>query len=1007
MFIIYGANGWIEEKIQNELKRLNVEIYLSEGSLDNIFLLDKEIYEIKPTNIINFEKGNSIHSLSLAIICKKYNIHFTNIKNITEYDDKNIDQLLLYFENVLNINIYNPISSDLNPDNFLMKMMKYEKMENLLNSFAILEEIIPLLCQMSINKETGPLCLSNEGTIEKTEIVKIFKEILNFDVDLNFTIQKKLKEPNTIKLLSKYKVSHISSLIKNTIQNFKANLEHLRKIQIENYTIVVGGEFELPTDEMVTEFLCIMKDSNADILSPVIHQNEKLVYYGGIVCKHKVLLIDEKFIPFHDCKNYKNSFNYVKSTMLFYPRYFIVKTELINTINILNVDVNQILPYSIKVTPFTHVKRKINIECKFSNMDKVDIFNFEIPCVKEFLNFNLCFGITPLKIQNRKFLDNNLKYVLIVEPDLLRPDKDCGSIYTLNLIKLLIENKIQVHFLPINFCYEEKYVQILQKMGVYVNYNSFNDVTAYLSVNCNVYENIFVCRFNVMNEIYDKIRNYCSQSKIIYVTVDLQSLRTSRFYELVKRQDFDANLMQDTLKLKELSYIKRCDYALVVSTFEQSYLRNEGINNFILFPICYEKEFVKQRLSEKTDGFYFIGSRHDPNIDAVNYFLKYIYHQILKIQSIPFYIFGSCVKGIVPDLLKPYGNLIKGTEYISDEDLKTFLNGVRLNIIPLRFGAGVKGKLLQSLNLGIPTITTDVGVEGTVFEDQKHLFILNLDDENYASKFVSIYNNIDLLDRISQHGKEAFDTNYSLEKGNDYMLQLLTKLEKKEIIVKQKICVIFNTFDKPEIIKSLKNYLQSIDGNTLFDFFLVNNGEKVLDSTFDEFNPLQGDNSTNEFSGIQKCINMLIDTHKISDYHAFIFCNDTIALHFPLSFMYTVSKAEIEIVCRNRYAMGCVDSFNKNFQLDNFTLKEWYRAFFIMLNANVFKEMNYKYLYYKVENVYENEDFKIHVDEHLKMELKKILSTERYKNRNDLNKKYTCIFNEYRLSYEIQKKLHD
>jgi hypothetical protein len=334
MFIIYGANGWIGEKIQNELKCLNVDFYLSEVLLDNIFLLDKEIYEIKPTNIINFEKRNSIHSLSLAIICKKYNIHFTNIKNITEYDNDIINQLFLYFENVLNVNIYNPISSDLNPDNFLMKMVKYEKMENLLNSFAILEEIIPLLCQMIINKETGPLCLSNEGTIEKAEFVKMYKKILNLDIDLNFTTHEKSKEPNTIKLLLKYKVSHISSLIKNTIQNFKANLEHLRKIQIENYTLFVGGEFELPTEEIVTEFLCIMKDSNADILSPVIHQKEKLVYYGGIVCKHKVLIIDEKFIPFHDCKNYKNSFNYVKSTMLFYPRYFIVKNELINTINI-------------------------------------------------------------------------------------------------------------------------------------------------------------------------------------------------------------------------------------------------------------------------------------------------------------------------------------------------------------------------------------------------------------------------------------------------------------------------------------------------------------------------------------------------------------------------------------------------------------------------------------------------------------------------------------------------
>ena len=78
-----------------------------------------------------------------------------------------------------------------------------------------------------------------------------------------------------------------------------------------------------------------------------------------------------------------------------------------------------------------------------------------------------------------------------------------------------------------------------------------------------------------------------------------------------------------------------------------------------------------------------------------------------------------------------------------------------------------------------------------------------------------------------------------------------------------------------------------------------------------------------------------------------------------------------------------------------------------MINAEIFKDMNYEFFYYQLEDVFfEDEKLKINIDIELKKELDKILSAERYKGRADLNKKYCCIFNEFRFSHEIKNAIN-
>jgi hypothetical protein len=258
------------------------------------------------------------------------------------------------------------------------------------------------------------------------------------------------------------------------------------------------------------------------------------------------------------------------------------------------------------------------------------------------------------------------------------------------------------------------------------------------------------------------------------------------------------------------------------------------------------------------------------------------------------------------------------------------------------------------------------------------------------------------LDKLALNVKRNFEENYSLNQGDKYTTNLIEILDNRENVRKPKVCVIFNTFNKPEVIKLLKTYLSSMEGNAEFEYYLVNNGMTVLDNSFDEFNPMDGDNTMNEFSGIQKCLDMLQSTKRVEEYDSFILCNDTISFHFPLSFFYNISREEIDITCRNRYVVGCVDSFGESYSVDNFTMRDWYRAFFVMINAGIMRDINYKFWNYRLGDVFDDGKLKLKIDPELKKKIDKILGDERYKNRTDMDKKFCCIMNEYRFSHEIR-----
>ena len=241
-FLIFGTNGWIGGKVYNYLKNNNYNVEVGNSRVENVKDLENEIIQKKPTHIISligrthgtyqdeyigtidylekpgkvFEnvRDNLYSPMVLSLLSKKHNFHFTYLgtgcifqfdeehpfgKEENGFDEESLpnffgssysivkgftDQLMhLVEDNVLNVRIRMPITDEFNKRNFITKITTYEKVCSVPNSMTVLNELIPLMIDMSINNVKGTVNLTNPGLISHNEILEMYKEI----VDPNFT----------------------------------------------------------------------------------------------------------------------------------------------------------------------------------------------------------------------------------------------------------------------------------------------------------------------------------------------------------------------------------------------------------------------------------------------------------------------------------------------------------------------------------------------------------------------------------------------------------------------------------------------------------------------------------------------------------------------------------------------------------------------------------------------------------------------------------------------------
>jgi len=212
----------------------------------------------------------------------------------------------------------------------------------------------------------------------------------------------------------------------------------------------------------------------------------------------------------------------------------------------------------------------------------------------------------------------------------------------------------------------------------------------------------------------------CPDALILMETQDLHFVRRAREElkeKFLETQDFPSSFYQTETALRETASIQRVDFSFVVSSYEEQLLREEfQIPNTKVkwLPFFYEKpiEVKENRLRfEQKKDFCWIGNfRHAPNIDGLRWFRNEIWPLIrAQLPEARVKIFGA----YPPEEVMAWNNVKNGIEVKgSANTLLEVFSAARVNLAPLRFGAGVKGKIMEGFRFGVPCVTTKVGVEG-------------------------------------------------------------------------------------------------------------------------------------------------------------------------------------------------------------------------------------------------------------------------------------------------------
>jgi O-antigen biosynthesis protein len=338
--------------------------------------------------------------------------------------------------------------------------------------------------------------------------------------------------------------------------------------------------------------------------------------------------------------------------------------------------------------------------------------------------------------------------VLVLDHCTPTPDQDAGSVTVFNTMLLLRESGFQVTFIPEdNHLYLPKYTSALQRAGIEVLYAPFViTVRQHLKEVGSRYNLVLLFRPAVVERHVKTIRKYCPNAKVLYHTVDLHYLRMSR--EAVLLSDKDKQMSAHEMQRRELAAIQAADASIVHSTAELEILRPQipGAKLHV-FPLILDVHGSRTDYAERRDIVFVGGFQHKPNIDAVRYFVESIMPLLrTQIPMVRFYAVGS---NPPLDILALESEDVIITGFV--EDLTALLSKMRVSIAPLRFGAGIKGKIGTAMAAGLPVVATSLAAEGMSLSHDRNVLIADGDDY-FAATVARVYLDGSLWNRISANG---------------------------------------------------------------------------------------------------------------------------------------------------------------------------------------------------------------------------------------------------------------
>ncbi len=361
------------------------------------------------------------------------------------------------------------------------------------------------------------------------------------------------------------------------------------------------------------------------------------------------------------------------------------------------------------------------------------------------------------------------KRILIFDACTPMPDQDAGSLRMINIIKILKELNYHVVFMAENLSFDKKYTTALQQLSIECIYApAITSPVSYLQEKGKYFSHVILSRHYIAEPVLPFIRDYCPKAKIIFDTVDLHYLREQRMAEVTN----DNNLLKlsEKTKAKEIAVINNCDTTLVVSPFEVEVLTKDAPDAHVhILSTIHRVVGCRTGFSQRKDLMFIGGYQHTPNVDAVQWFVADIFPLILaKIPEIKFHIIGTNapkhIRQMANDSIIFHGFV---------QDIEPFMDGIRIAVAPLRYGAGVKGKINSSMSYGQPVVGTNLAVEGMFTQNGVDVLTAK-NAQHFAQQVLALYEDERLWSQLSKGGLENVENYFSFQAAKKAIEELLS-----------------------------------------------------------------------------------------------------------------------------------------------------------------------------------------------------------------------------------------
>lgn len=348
-------------------------------------------------------------------------------------------------------------------------------------------------------------------------------------------------------------------------------------------------------------------------------------------------------------------------------------------------------------------------------------------------------------------------HILVMDALMPEPTRDSGSLRMVAILRILVDLGWRVTFIPDSGRATSHEIALLGRIGVETVCRPWGpNLATWFKLNGSTLKAALLCRHYVAEPSLSLLRRCAPQAKVLFDTVDLHFLREQRGAD-VEGNEALHKVSQNTRR-RELGVIRSVDVTFVVSDVERNLLNSLVPEATVRLLSNIHEAPGRRHGFEGRRGVVFVGGfGHPPNIDSATWLRDKLLPVLARRGA------DLCIHlvGDMPEDVRPLFEVPGMQVHGRVPELDQWMDGCIAAVAPMRYGAGVKGKINSAMSRGLPVIATSIAAEGMHLTDGLDAIIAD-DEEQFADAILRLERDPDLWIRLSDHGVRNIETHFSI-----------------------------------------------------------------------------------------------------------------------------------------------------------------------------------------------------------------------------------------------------